>query len=178
MKKFTIAVPVLALTLLAGGIVAAPYAQSADAQKNPRAEKEISQAQRQEARKAMEASQAKMEPLRAAMFVKKQELRALQNAANPDVAAVSAKATEITTLQAKMADEKKNLGMALDTALGLEPGTHAMRHMKKSCGHDGGFAEGYGHGSGMKHGKGHKSDRQHGGKGSHDGMHGGMHMSN
>ena len=49
-----------------------------------------------------------MEPVKDQMFIKRQELRALQNAANPDIAAVRATATELLQL-------RKQLGQLHDT---------------------------------------------------------------
>ena len=49
-----------------------------------------------------------MEPVKDQMFIKRQELRALQNAANPDIAAVRATATEMLQL-------KKQLGQLHET---------------------------------------------------------------
>ncbi len=89
-------------------------------------ESTITDAQRQEARALVEKAQEKLMPLKQQLFVKHQELEALQGAATPDVAAVSQKAQEIVTLQQSIADERKALGQAIDKVLGLEPGTHSF----------------------------------------------------
>lgn len=62
----------------------------------------------------------KMTPLRDALYVKKQELRALQNATNPDVNAVSKVATEITNLRNKMRTEHENFVEKAEKDLGIK----------------------------------------------------------
>lgn len=62
----------------------------------------------------------KMTPLRDALYVKKQELHALQNAANPDVNAVSKTATEITNLRNKMRTEHENFVQKVEKELGIK----------------------------------------------------------
>lgn len=64
--------------------------------------------------------QGKMRPLRDAIYVKKQELHALQNSANPDVNAVSKTATEITQLREKMRTEHDNFVTKLEKDLGIK----------------------------------------------------------
>lgn len=64
--------------------------------------------------------QGKMRPLRDAIYVKKQELHALQNAATPDVNAVSKAATEITQLREKMRAEHDNFVTKLEKDLGIK----------------------------------------------------------
>ncbi len=174
MKTMTIAIPVLAVTLLTGGFLASSHAQNTEASavKVEAVNKAYTEAQLQAAHKAREVSQEKMRPLQQDLFVKEQELRALQNATNPDVAAVSKKATEITQVRAKLQDEKKNLGLALDKALGLAPGTHGVHGKRGMCGMHGkgGHAEGYGRGHGKDrrgkngdgHGRGHGRDENRG----------------
>lgn len=63
---------------------------------------------------------SKIEPLRDALYVKHQEMRALQNSANPDVNAVSKAATEIATLRAKMRAEHENLVQKMEKDLGIK----------------------------------------------------------
>ncbi|MEG2172210.1 MAG: periplasmic heavy metal sensor [Desulfovibrionaceae bacterium] len=63
---------------------------------------------------------SKTSPMRDAMFVKKQELRALQNAATPDVSAVSKTATEITTLRNQLRAEHENFMNTLEKDLGIK----------------------------------------------------------
>ncbi len=197
MKTMTVAIPVLAITLLTGGFLASSHAQNTEAPavKVEAVNKAYTEAQLQAAHKAREVSQDKMRPLQQDLFVKEQELRALQNATNPDVAAVSKKATEITQVRSKLQDEKKSLGLALDKALGLAPGTHGMHGkrgmhgMHRKGGHKGGYAEGYGRGHGKGrhynngdgHRRGHGRDEnrghgmQHDGNRGHDMQHNGQH---
>ena len=80
--------------------------------------------QRQKMNVIMEEAHTRLTPLRDQIYVKHQEMKALQNATNPDVKAVSQKATEITALREKMRAERKALGDRIDKELGLEPGTH------------------------------------------------------
>ncbi len=168
MKVIKTIFPAIALTLLASGTV---YTSNAHAYGCPcggghggghgshmAEHSNITDAQRQEARKLVEQSQSKMAPLKQQLFIKHEELKALQNAATPDVKAVAQKATEITELQQKLATERNNLGQAIDKALGLEPGTHNLGH-KKGMGH--GIGKGHGAGKGMNsmgHGMGHQNN--------------------
>lgn len=68
----------------------------------------------------LEELQGKMRPLRDTLYVKRQELHALQNAANPDVNAVSKTATEITQLREKMRAEHDNFVKKLEKDLGIK----------------------------------------------------------
>lgn len=61
----------------------------------------------------------KVIPMGDALYVKKQEMRALQNAATPDVNAVSKKATEINELRNKVRAEKDAFMNKLDKELGI-----------------------------------------------------------
>ncbi len=171
MKKMTIAIPVLAVTLLTGGFLVSSHAQQ-NGMSNAQVETKetYTEAQLQDARKAREVSQEKSLSLRQELFVKKEELRALQNAATPDVAAVSKKATEITQVQNKLMDEKKSLGMALDKALGLAPGTHGNRFMHGGYGQNHHRAERCGRGYDRgRHGRDYDGHRKgHGRRGDHD----------
>ena len=67
----------------------------------------------------MEDFHNKMQPLRDKLFVKRQELRALQNAANPDVKAVSQTASEINSLRDQMRKERNDLKKRLEKEVGL-----------------------------------------------------------
>ena len=49
----------------------------------------------------------KIEPTQQSLFVKNQELKALQNAANPDIKAVSKTATEVVQLQSTLKNERE-----------------------------------------------------------------------
>ncbi len=165
MKKMTI-IPVVAVTLLVGGIVNAAQPTDATMENKPAVQqqekKEFTEAQREAARIVREQAQMRMQPLHQAMFVKQQELRALHNAATPDVNAVSQKAMEINEIRSQMDQERKNAGLALDIALGLKPGTHSMRGMH---GGDKGFFGKRDKDCGGKRGMGHdrhERDRGHG----------------
>ena len=99
--------------------------------------------QREKARAIMQEAETKMQPMRDQMFIKREELRAMQNAATPDTKAVAQKASEINTLRDQMRKERVALGEKLDKELGLEPGTHSFG----GYGHGGYGHGGYGHGS-------------------------------
>ena len=60
----------------------------------------------------------KMRPIRDQIFVKRQELSALRNAANPDVKAVRSTAEELVKLQDQMADLHNELGRRLEKEVG------------------------------------------------------------
>ena len=64
----------------------------------------MSDAQRAKFDKIMEEFAPRMEQLRDSIYVKRQELRALENATNPDVKAVREAATEMARLRNEMAD--------------------------------------------------------------------------
>ena len=59
----------------------------------------MSDAQRAKFDKIMEEFAPRMEQLRDSIYVKRQELRALENATNPDVKAVREAATEMARLR-------------------------------------------------------------------------------
>lgn len=77
----------------------------------------------------------KLTPLRDSLYVKKQELHALQNAANPDVNAVSKAATEITTLRNKMRAEHESFVEKIEKELGIKDyyGTEANTKAPKQA---------------------------------------------
>ncbi len=141
MKKMTLALPVLAMSLFSTALLMQDDVQAQSMEKSAVVQEKkqdtaLSAEQRANMHKAVEAFRVKMQPVRQDLFVKQQELQALHNAANPDVAAVSRKATEISALRASLDAEKRQLGLALDKAMGLEPGTHALRAFKaKKGGH-------------------------------------------
>lgn len=64
---------------------------------------------RKQARAIAEEMRAKFEKVNGALFVKRHELRALENAANPDVKAVSECATEIVNLRHERRALRKEL---------------------------------------------------------------------
>lgn len=84
----------------------------------------ISPEQRAQGNTVMQEGAATLQPMREQMYVKQQELRALQNASNPDVSAVNKKAQEINALREQMRKEYFGFGKKLDQALGLPEGTH------------------------------------------------------
>ena len=70
----------------------------------------------------MEEFAPRMEQLRDSIYVKRQELRALENATNPDVKAVREAATEMTRLRNEMADLHDALGDKLAAEVGVPEG--------------------------------------------------------
>ncbi len=143
MRKYKMIVPALALTLLAGNMI---VANDAEARGCPysgghgKYMQEMSDEQRTKVQNLLDASDKVTTPLKEKMFVKKQELEALQNAATPDVSLVTKASNELVELRRQLREEKDKLGAELDKALGLKPGTHKFSN--------------YGHGDGMGHGKG------------------------
>ena len=79
----------------------------------------MSDAQRAKFDKIMEEFAPRMEQLRDSIYVKRQELRALENATNPDVKAVREAATEMTRLRNEMADLHDALGDKLAAEVGV-----------------------------------------------------------
>lgn len=77
----------------------------------------------------------KMTPLRDDLYVKKQELRALQNATSPDVNAVSKTATEINNLRNKMRAEHEKFVEKVEKDLGIKDyyGTNANDKAPKAA---------------------------------------------
>lgn len=61
----------------------------------------------------------RMEPLRDQIFVKRQELRALQNSTNPDVALVRQAAEELVKLHNQMADLHDEMATRLSSEVGM-----------------------------------------------------------
>ncbi len=148
MKASKIIIPVLMAGALLGGTIIAtdvnarghkgcPYMMSA--------ESNLTDAQRTALQTLTEESQKKITPLKDALFVKEQELRALQKAPTPDVEAVGKKAAEITKLRGQIREERKIFGEGVDKTLGLPPGTHAFGK-RSVCGFEHGHGR-PGHGS-------------------------------
>ena len=79
----------------------------------------MSDAQRAKFDKIMEEFAPRMEQLRDSIYVKRQELRALENATNPDVKAVREAATEMARLRNEMADLHDALGDKLAAEVGV-----------------------------------------------------------
>lgn len=82
----------------------------------------MSDAQRAKFDKIMEEFAPRMEQLRDSIYVKRQELRALENATNPDVKAVREAATEMARLRNEMADLHDALGDKLAAEVGVPEG--------------------------------------------------------
>lgn len=82
----------------------------------------MSDEQRAKFDKIMEEFAPRMEQLRDSIYVKRQELRALENATNPDVKAVREAATEMTRLRNEMADLHDALGDKLAAEVGVPEG--------------------------------------------------------
>ena len=59
-----------------------------------------------------------MEPVKDQMFIKRQELRALQNAANPDIAAVRATATEMLQLRKQLGQLHETMTQRIEKEVG------------------------------------------------------------
>ena len=104
----------------------------------------------------------KIEPMQQSLFVKHQELKALQNATNPDVKAVGKTATELAQLFSKLKAERE----AFDEKIKKDFGVKDMDMM--GCGMMGGMK--HGDMGGMKHGD--MGDMKHGDMGGmkQDGM--------
>ncbi len=155
--KSKIIIPALVLTILAGGTFAAHEASARGCPSGHGMYMEnsnITDEQRTAARNLVEESQKVITPIKEKMFVKKQELEALKNASNPDVAAVTKTSNELVELRRQLREEKDKLGEAIDKALGLEPGTHKFGNQGYGKGH-GGYGKGHGQGGGKMHNGGH-----------------------
>lgn len=72
----------------------------------------------------MQEYHAKVVPMGENLYVKNQELRALQNAATPDVSAVSKKATEISELRSKVRAEKDAFMTKMEAEFGFTGAGH------------------------------------------------------
>ncbi len=168
MKYIRLATPLMALGLLASGVLSAHTAFARGCpfmDGNKETKVTITDEQRKAARALVDTAQDTFVNIRHELYIKQNELKALHNSAFPDVNAVATKAKEITELRKKMQEEQDKLGIAIDKALGLEPGTHSFKrgmHGPKmggcpSFGHE---KRGRGHGMrgyGMKeHGGPHK----------------------
>ena len=81
----------------------------------------------------------KMRPVRDQIFVKRQELSALRNAASPDMKAVRATAEELVKLQNQMADLHRELGARLEKEVGAPKDAVAPQgpNGNPPCGPDG-----------------------------------------
>lgn len=86
----------------------------------------------------------KMRPVRDQIFVKRQELAALRNAANPDVKAVRVAAEELVALQNQMTQLHRELGARLEKEVGAPewPGKDKKLGKDKKPGKDMGAPQG------------------------------------
>ncbi|WP_165176948.1 periplasmic heavy metal sensor [Desulfovibrio sp. ZJ369] len=101
----------------------------------------------------------RMEPIQDQIFVKRQELRALRNATNPDVKTVRETATELTKLNKQLGDLHDEMAQRIEKEVGRPAGAGANSgnygpgyHHGMGCG----YGMGYGHrmGYGMGYGQG------------------------
>lgn len=137
MKNRTILTAILALALMGAVPAISNAANAADQQ--PQGKEMQDAADQWAAKEKIFAKYAeKMQPLEDQIFVKRSELRAMQNASQPDLKAVSAKAEEIVKLRREL--EKLHKEMAKEAGLPAW-GPH----------HKG---PGFGKGHGKGHGKG------------------------
>lgn len=74
---------------------------------------------------------AKVVPMGDNLYIKNQELRALQNAATPDVNAVSKKATEISELRGKVRAEKDAFMTKMEAEFGFKDAGKGVGKAKK-----------------------------------------------
>lgn len=175
MRHSKICVPMLAAALLAGGVLfhtttvsvatAQPQSQYLDCcddgggygQSGGQGRgtgMNLSPEQRTKVNALVQETQTKMQSTRDQLFVKHEELQALQQASTPDVNAVSKKAQEINILREQMNKERTALGQKIDKELGLPEGTHASMGGGYGYGRGGrGYGHGYGR-SGMGYGRG------------------------
>ncbi len=163
-----ILVPALVAAMLCGGAVMSTDAEARGGFHGGQCgnyQSNLTDEQRAKARELVMQSKKANEDLRNSIFVKENELRALHNATNPDVQAVSKAASELTALRQQLRDAREKLGKDIDTALGLEPGTHAFLGQGNHRG------EGKHRSYGQGHGRDDRRGRQHG-------YGGGQHMGN
>lgn len=94
--------------------------------------------------KIVEDYAKRMDPIRDQIFVKRQELRALRNATNPDVKAVRETATDLTKLNNQLGDLHNEMSQRVEKEVGQPAGPAAPQ----------GYGPGYHHrmGYGMGHG--------------------------
>ncbi len=151
MKAHKFLVPALLVTALAGGtfITTSAIAHNSDMHNGHgynNTQSNLTEEQRTKARALVEKAHEQNEALRNKIFIKDQELQALQNATNPDVQAVSKAASELVSLRQELRTARKQLGTEIDTALGLKPGTHSLGEIMR---HGRGMEKGYHKGKGM-----------------------------
>ena len=83
--------------------------------------------QRQKYRDIVADYAKKMEPVKDQMFIKRQELRALQNAANPDIPAVRAAATELLQLRKQLCQMHEEMTQQIEKEVGAPMPTHPKK---------------------------------------------------
>jgi len=83
--------------------------------------------QRQKYRDIVAEYAKKMEPVKDQMFIKRQELRALQNAANPDIPAVRAAATEMLQLRKQLGQMHEDMTQRLEKEVGAPTPAHPKK---------------------------------------------------
>lgn len=104
MKNRTILTAILALALMG----AVPAISNAAGDQAP-ANEVTDSGKRAEMEKIFARYAEKMQPLEDQLFVKKNELRALQNASQPDMKAVSAKAEEVVKLRRELENLRREM---------------------------------------------------------------------
>ena len=110
----------------------------------------LSPEQQEKYTKIVDEYAKRMDPLQDQIFVKRQELRALRNATNPDVKAVRETATELTKLNNQLGALHDEMAQRLEKEVGEPAGADTRPngygpgyHMR---GHGMGHGMGYGHG--------------------------------
>ncbi|WP_165065944.1 periplasmic heavy metal sensor [Desulfovibrio sp. ZJ200] len=87
----------------------------------------------------------RMEPIQDQIFVKRQELRALRNATNPDVKTVRETATELTKLNKQLGDLHDEMAQRIEKEVGRPAGANSGNYGP-------GYHHGMGYGCGMGYG--------------------------
>lgn len=83
--------------------------------------------QRQKYREIVAEYAKKMEPVKDQMFIKRQELRALENAASPDIPAVRAAATELLQLRKQLGQMHEEMTQRLEKEVGAGTPHHPRK---------------------------------------------------
>ena len=130
MKKLKTTIPLMVLILLAGNTFDVGSAEAKSCNNNNECCNNITNEQRKDARDIMDKAYETLSPIRRQLFIKGQELKALQNASAPDIQAVSQKASEISELREKFINTKEEFAKEFDKVLGLAPGTHSFKHYR------------------------------------------------
>lgn len=149
--KALVAVPLLAAFMLASFPVVSDAARNGGRHAAPAPEFSLTPEQQKKFEAIAQEFGPRFREIDDALFVKMEVLRALRNAAQPDVKAVSDTATEIVKLRAGRDDLRRQMG----------------ERIEKECGVKMPFRGCPGFGFGEMHGRGHGHMR-------HGGMYGGM----